>query len=105
MFDLVRPCADCPFRSDGAGVMLRPSRIVEIVQAIERQTFACHKTTSRRKENWRHCAGAAIFVEKLGKRGDMLQIAARLGLYDPDRLDMSAPVWNSVEQFLEEGSL
>lgn len=104
-FDLVRPCANCPFRSDGRGVKLRAERIVEITQAIEHQTFECHKTARRRKIDRSHCAGALIYQESRGERGDLQQVAERLGLYDPSRLDMASPVWSNVSQFLKGGSI
>jgi hypothetical protein len=32
--------------------------------------------------------------------GDMPQIAMRLGLFDPSRLDMSAPAYDTLEEFV-----
>ena len=40
-----RPCANCPFRCDGAGVQLEPGRLEGIVSELladDQQTFVCH---------------------------------------------------------------
>lgn len=100
-FDLVKPCDNCPFRTD-IRPYLRKGRIAAIKQSLVRDnaTFACHKTTraggaSGRKQQ--HCAGALILCEKTDTPAGVIQIAERLGLYDPSRLDMSSPVFNSWE--------
>lgn len=71
-----RPCADCPFRSDGAGIQLEPGRIEGIVSdllANDRQTFVCHKTLDKERKT---CAGAVGLMSKLGR----LPLIARLGI-------------------------
>lgn len=72
-----RPCANCPFRCDGAGIELNPGRLEGIVSGLladDQQTFVCHKTldTSQRMT----CAGAIGVMSKLGR----LPVIARLGL-------------------------
>lgn len=47
-----RPCANCPFRCDGAGVELSPGRLEGIVSdllADDQQTFVCHKTLDKER--------------------------------------------------------
>jgi hypothetical protein len=98
-FDLVRPCADCPFRSDRP-FGLRPGRPKEIAAFLfERDlTFACHGTT--RQPVLQHCAGALILHEKLRRPNWRIRFAAFLGLYDPARLHMDAPIVDTVEEFV-----
>ena len=73
---LKRPCSNCPFRSDGAGVELRPGRLQSIIGGLladDQQTFVCHKTLSAERKT---CAGAIGVLSKFGR----LPIIARLGL-------------------------
>lgn len=73
---LKRPCANCPFRSDGAGVELRPGRLQSIIGGLladDHQTFVCHKTLATERKT---CAGAIGVLSKFGR----LPIIARLGL-------------------------
>lgn len=102
-FDRFTPCGECPFRND-VRPYLRLARATEIAESVVRydQTFACHKTTGVEGGRWtRHkdrsmCAGAMILVKKSGWRNAMLQIAERLGLLDPKKLNMKAPVYESA---------
>lgn len=71
-----RPCANCPFRCDGAGIELSPGRLAGIVSdllADDTQTFVCHKTLDKERMT---CAGAVGLMSKLGQ----LPVIARLGL-------------------------
>ena len=71
-----RPCANCPFRCDGAGVKLNPGRLEGIVSRLladDQQTFVCHKTLEKERMT---CAGAVALMSKLGR----LPVIARLGL-------------------------
>lgn len=71
-----RPCANCPFRCDGAGIELNPGRLEGIVShllADDQQTFVCHKTLEKERMT---CAGAVALMSKLGR----LPVIARLGL-------------------------
>jgi hypothetical protein len=103
-FDLKRPCANCPFRTD-IPPFLRPARAKEILDVLIQQqgTFACHKTVdysgedgaARRSDSEKHCAGATILLEKIGRPNQLMRIAERLRMYDPKQLDMSAAVFDS----------
>lgn len=84
--DLKKPCANCPFRREGA-IELQPGRlegIIEELQADDGNNFFCHKTSSGKyagsldvdedgfdvyapsgKESV--CAGSAIFMLKYGR--------------------------------------
>lgn len=95
MFDIVKPCDDCPFRREG-GIRLVPQRAQEIADMMlsdQGGTFMCHKTATSdigddgegvvRGERPQHCAGALIFAEKNGNATQAMRIAERLRLYDP----------------------
>ncbi|GAC1326756.1 MAG: hypothetical protein NVSMB2_26140 [Chloroflexota bacterium] len=105
-FNLVRPCPGCPFTP--GGYRLDPQRITEIVNALERQTFACHESVHRaqpRDARGRfmpafvpsHCAGALLIMLREGMWGDMQQLAMRLGLFEPSRLDTTAETYPTLE--------
>ena len=71
-----RPCSNCPFRKDGAGIQLAPGRLEGIVsdlKADDQSTFVCHKTIETGRMT---CAGAVGVMAKLGQ----LPVIARLGL-------------------------
>lgn len=71
-----RPCANCPFRCDGAGIELHPGRLEGIVSSLladDQQTFVCHKTLDKERKT---CAGAVGLMSKVGR----LPVIARLGL-------------------------
>lgn len=71
-----RPCSNCPFRCDGAGIDLAPGRLEGIVSGLladDWQTFVCHKTLDRERQT---CAGAVGLMSKMGR----LPVIARLGL-------------------------
>ncbi len=107
-YRLTKPCAKCPFRSDIKGFLGSPARVTEIERNLERSEFMCHETLdySRcaeggdpvRTDHAAHCAGALILLAKLGRSSQMMRIAMRLELYNPGKLDMSAPVFDSFDE-------
>ena len=113
-FDLHRPCASCPFRTDKP-FFLPPERRDEIATGLESDmTFSCHMTNdfcdepedcgcegvheTRRSQ---HCAGAMIVLEKMEMPNQLMRICERIGLYDRDRLVMDAPVFDTLDDFRE----
>jgi hypothetical protein len=120
-FNLVTPCAECPFRRDVPGY-LSPARAQQIGDAIVSadESFACHKTITvdhecqadeeEWDENWRpilddrkaqFCAGALILLEKLGRPNRLPRIAIHLGMWDPDKMRHSELVFDSVEEMVQ----
>jgi hypothetical protein len=112
-FDLVRPCGDCPFRSDKPGY-LKPERIRSILGGGHGRahwpavSFPCHKTIDYVGDDRavipptaQQCAGVMIILTREGRPNDAMQIAQRLGLWNPSRLDMEAPVHRSVREAME----
>ncbi len=95
-FDQTAPCGNCPFRREGH-IPLRPARARDIAESqlsSRGATFTCHKTTvsngdgSERVDGPKaqHCAGALIFQLKNENMTQMVRIAGRLGMFDPDKL-------------------
>lgn len=110
-FDLIRPCANCPFRTDHPGY-LRAERAEEIADALlSGATFTCHKTNEFGEEGTietsssQHCAGALIFLESQDRPNQLMRIAERIGCYDRTKLDMDAPVFTDADGLIEHHAL
>ena len=100
-FALTSPCGLCPFRSD-IPPYLRPARVREIERSLKRASFDCHETTGvKSRKSGRggrvFCAGALILMEKFGRMGRSMWLGRVLRLYDPSKLDMRAPVFDSFD--------
>lgn len=110
-YDLKKPCAKCPFRTDCPKGWLGKRRAQQIASSIVEQqgTFACHETTEHdddtgehvRTEGEQHCAGALIMLERIGRPNQMMRLCERLGMYDRTKLDMDAPVFDTPTQFVK----
>lgn len=107
-YDLIRPCKDCPFRTD-VRAFLTTARAREICDSLIRQqaTFSCHKLNeyggdgeAREGASSQHCAGALIFLERMNRPNQMMRIAERLGMYDRSKLDMESPVFGTPAQMI-----
>lgn len=110
VFNLIRPCRDCPFRTDGAGVLVRPGHAREIVKSLvgRGEPFSCHKTVVY--EDFDDgpevvaadevCAGAMLLLSAIDRPNTLMQLGQRLGFFDPAKLDLSAPSCRTVEEFL-----
>lgn len=70
--------------------------------------FPCHKACKvddetgnfvPRGDKTPHCAGALIFLELQDAPHQMMRICERLGLYDREKLDMSAPVGSCKQDY------
>jgi hypothetical protein len=103
-FDLVRPCATCPFRTDRPPFGLRRERCTQIAGDLfkRNRTFICHETAHDSK--YQHCAGALILHEKLGRPNWLIRLAATLGLFDRSRLHLEAPVVDTAADFVRLAS-
>lgn len=115
-FKLTHPCGDCPFRTDKF-FYLPKGRKSEIASDLlfGDKTFICHNTTG--EYEWsdegeetiytpsgeeQHCAGALIVMAKEMTilNNFMLRLAIQSLLFNPTRLDINAPVYESMEQFV-----
>jgi hypothetical protein len=114
---LTRPCNNCPFRTD-VKPYIRGDRAAEIADAITRRqgTFSCHKTVDHGEgreddddgdgnhipsADEQHCAGALIVLEKINQPNQLMRIYERLHSYDRTKLDMTAPVYDSLTAFVQ----
>jgi len=111
-FDLRSPCVTCPFRTDVVP-FLHPDRAAEILHAITHdKDFICHKTVHHDSESGdhiphpgeQHCAGALIFLERLGRPNQMMRIAERLRFYDRKQLRMDSPVFATARAMIKAQS-
>lgn len=105
-FKLTAPCRDCPFRSDRP-FPLRPERGEEIAHALLSDgSFHCHKTVDYSDDEpssvgAQECAGSLIILERMGAPHQMMRIAERLGMYDHTKLDMDAPVYDDLDEWVD----
>ena len=107
-FDLKSPCDNCPFRND-INFYLHPERRQEIADSLlNDHTFPCHKTTPETSSNKdikkiQHCAGALIVMLKSGEIWDnfLFRLAAISKMLKPEEMDMQAPVFGSLNDFVK----
>lgn len=105
-YSLRGPCSNCPFRSDKP-FYLDPDRVDEIADAILADaSFTCHKTVDYDDEPFvgergRECGGEMVTLEREGRANQGMRIAERFGFYDRERLDMDAPVYDSIDEWRE----
>ncbi len=107
VFKLKRPCANCPWRKDVAR-FLSPERYRELaaVVLLNGESFHCHKTVDYSEpegqivDTSKLCAGAMIMARKLGSDLQIVQIAQRLGIHTEVKLDMEAPVYDTLSGFV-----
>jgi hypothetical protein len=113
-FDLTHPCGDCPFRSDKS-FHLRPERVREILGGDRGRrwwpasSFPCHKTIEytddgaaiRVPPTAQQCAGVMAILHREKRPNDAMQIAERLGLWNPASLDPTAAFYESTKAAIE----
>jgi len=107
-YNLKKPCANCPFRSD-IKPFIKPERAEEICDSLLRgQDFPCHKTTGSNDDgettvesDSQMCAGAMIMLEKMEAPTQMMRISERFGKYDHTKLDMEAPVYYDTDEMID----
>lgn len=107
-YDLTKPCAKCPFRTDCLKGWLGRARATEIVNS--NGEFACHETTAPDDdeggdlvvtEGSKHCAGFLILLEKMERPNQMMRICERIGMYDHRKLKMDSPVFDTAAEFVD----
>lgn len=118
-YTMTKPCDACPFKRDSK-LRLDQTRVAEIGGQFTtggQATFVCHKTAEIEENEdgsggrfvpkrmgadgpeSQHCAGAMIFAEKNGTPSQMMRIASRLGMYNPEPL---TPHYNKVYDDLDD---
>ena len=108
-FDMKRPCDNCPFRYD-KHFPLTGERAEELAEGITSgdQAFSCHKTVDYSDDDdgadtkdTPHCAGAMIMLEHMEQPNQMMRIGERVGFYERTKLDMSAPVYDDADTWVD----
>lgn len=94
-FNLKRPCANCPFRREGA-IELMPGRLNSIIEGLRKNdhdVFLCHKTVYRKRRTMRRdrvqpsaCAGALAYMYREGRLPVPARLAIHYGWLSPDDL-------------------
>jgi hypothetical protein len=104
LFNLKRPCANCPFRTDKpiqkGWLGEKRSRAIAENLTEDYGSFSCHKTLRNKEKSY--CAGALIMLEKEGLtyEGITLRLATICKGYNPKDLDLSAKVFSKREDFI-----
>jgi hypothetical protein len=96
---LKKPCANCPFRKEGA-IELRPGRLTGIIESMlenDRSTFQCHKTVYSKRGGTSDdegtytpsgheamCAGAAAYLLKKHRPTVTMRAAFAFGIAQPE---------------------
>lgn len=106
MFDLKRPCTNCPFkRGNGTKFTLSPDRLEEIKTA---NAFQCHKTVDyseigdpkkRQGDRPQQCAGLMAVLNYESELNQIMQVAVRLNalvLSDIDPRNEAYSSWDQV---------
>lgn len=106
MFDLKRPCNQCPFRREPK-FHLRPERVEEIRDGI---AFQCHKTIdydqfddtmARQGDRPQQCAGVMAIHAREGTLNRIMGFAVYLGELDLDALDPQQECYNTWDEAIE----
>jgi len=101
-FSLEHPCGTCPFRV-GTPMRLSERTLTRVTEDLQDGTpFGCHGTTSEKGRSMNHpdaryCAGALRYAVHIGRPGNHMLLARRLGLWDWTRLHERVPVFTSEE--------
>ncbi|NEI52701.1 hypothetical protein GR217_34345 [Rhizobium leguminosarum] len=102
MFDLKRPCRNCPFRQgQGERFRLHPDRLRDIVEA---PAFQCHKTVDYSEDEPapgdrpQQCAGLMAVLHRSDRPNQIMQVASRISDFDPAALDPDGEAYQSLEE-------
>lgn len=107
MFDLKRPCVNCPFRKgNGERFELQAARLREIKRA---PSFQCHQTVDydefddpmkRQGAHPQQCAGLMAVLKRENRDNQIMQVAQRLGV-DLSDIDPKREAYESWAAVLE----
>ncbi len=105
MFDLKRPCVNCPFRKgQGSRFALDPERLQSIFDGV---AFQCHKTVDyaewddpekRSGDRPQQCAGLMAVLHRSERHNQIMQLAERLSDFDPETVDPEGEAYDSIDQ-------
>lgn len=111
MFDITRPCIDCPARKgQGEKYQMRRARLESI---FEGPAFQCHKTVEYGGNDYdddegegmpggrpQQCAGVMAVLARSEKTNAIMQVAVRLGELDLNDLDPKNEAYDSIEDMM-----
>lgn len=109
-YRLVTPCSNCPFRTGDEAVRLSRDRAQGIADHLRSNQgdFHCHKTVDTDEsgepeitDETAACAGALIVLEGEGISTQMMRVSERLGFYDHTRLRPNAPVFPTLDAWVD----
>ena len=98
----VKPCANCPFRTDIKFELSKRRRIEIADGMLNDQVFLCHKQLKLPIAARRPCVGSAMVLDK--QEGVLTNMAYRMHcmLNDfPSQYANGVPVFNSLNEFIE----
>lgn len=105
MFDLKRPCVNCPFRKgQGSLFALHPERLHDVINGV---AFQCHKTVNydewedeerRSGDRPQQCAGLMAVLHRSERPNQIMQLAERLSGIDAGTVDPDGQAYASVEE-------
>ena len=97
MFDLKKPCVDCPFRRSNAANYGSPVR--RLREIIAGPAFECHHTTgiAGEKKSPQQCAGLIAMLETESFHNKITRVAMILIQYDPRLID-NTDTFKTIDQ-------
>ncbi len=103
MFDRLKPCKTCPFRTDEHAVRyLGEDRAQEIVDSLMSDcSFTCHDDLDSPERERQHCVGAMILLEKNDTPNQIMRIGERIGVYDRHALAGREEVFDDFDDWVE----
>ncbi|MNY85798.1 hypothetical protein D3C78_19980 [compost metagenome] len=107
MFNVKKPCADCPFLKDSTmNKSLHPERLSEITEELlkdDHNSFSCHKTVNyddtSDKTNEQQCFGSMVYLQKIGRPNVAMRLAYMTKHLDYDTVKQYA------DKIIEDPSL
>ena len=105
MFDLKRPCVNCPFRiGQGSRFQMMPERLTEIFTRAP--AFQCHKTLLYDDDGQpvvngpktQQCVGLMAILHRENRDNQIMQMAERFGELDPASLDPEREAYASIAE-------
>lgn len=108
---VMHPCDNCPFRKDAILGWLGRQRAVEIATGVAETSFTCHKTNDINDQGQtevtthsRHCAGAALVLQKEGIKNQHMQVADWLNVAYYEDIRGKERVFSCLADFIEHHS-
>jgi len=99
-YNLIDPCEECPFLKD-CSVEIPLTKKQAILHRLlrEEKAYGCPKY-EKEYRGGQHCAGALIFLLKIDKAPIHIVLASYV-MYDPSDMDLTLPVYESIQAFLK----